>query len=417
MSIQETFEHWQRHACLDRRLRPCNQCDESLSYIVLEDLDQERTDRLLSSKYTTGSRILKIQDIYAHKRYIVKLLLDYSYNTECRNHQEISKLAHGKLPNIMELAECVSFEFPHETRALYALKMEEGVTCSELYKLLHQIPEFKEMRADFWLSQAFQLLYAIAFLHYNCFQHRDLHIRNFVYVQTMQAPDTSIYKVEDFYFKIPTKYLGYVAVPKLIDFGLTANMCDNDEALSTTAYMIWNRPPEYIFCDRYQPTQITNKAELFAYGLCMLSGAYRRLQIPPHPNVDRLVKMIQTLKDDRLESNFKTMYHGYSAEQIAEQALNLVLLLGFPPKASNFYNSPIGTFLFEKRFWLIEDPQYDTILHLRTDTQYGKLNMILKAVLKWNSHERPESARALLLSPVFDCFRTTETSNAWNAFI
>lgn len=416
MSVKELFEYWQKYACLDSKFMPCNQDDEDLAFIVLSDLNPSHSETVFSPTIQYKARLLKIQHVDSGKRFIAKLVLDYTCNTEYFNYIEISKLSNGKLPHIMQLVDRRQIISDDDLVALHIMIMNEGVPLTRIYHNLNAHAEFNDMKPEFWLSNAFQLLYSIAFLHHNMFQHRDIHIGNIVYAKDSNAEPIEHYKVDDTYFAVKTEFLNVRTSLKLIDFGLSAYMLNDEEALNTTAYMIHSRPSDFIFSDGIRILSITNNDELFAYGLWLYFAIYRRFNIPQHPCKIKLIELIQKLTNDKLMS----LYKDYEASTIADHAISLVLLMGFPPMTNHtFYSSPVGSFLYENRTWVLNLPCYNmlSMLPIDEDERYGKLHQILKIVLKWNRCDRPQSAKDLLLSPAFASLRTDATTKAWNAFI
>lgn len=416
MSLVELFGYWQRYACLTSKFMPCNQHDENLTYIVLRDLNPEHTKQLLSTEATHGNRLLLIQHIESGKKYIAKLILDYSCNTEYHNYVEISKLARSKLPNIMPLINYHQICDDESNDALHILIMNEGIPFTTAYRKLTDLSEFRDMKQEFWLSQAFQMLYALAFLHYNMFQHRDIHYGNFVYALDQRPEVSESYAVDDVYFNVKTEFLGVKTTLQLLDFGLTAWLLNDAEAMNTTAYVVANRPPDFIFADSRRVLAITNNDELFAYGLWLYFSIYSRFEFQAYPLKYRLVTVFDGLRGTGLQE----LYRDYSSEDLAEQAIVLVLLMGFPSQQSSyFYQSRAGQVMLEHKTLVVTHPGYNIISMLSVDScvKYGKIHEILKRVLKWERCDRPATARELLLSPGFESLRSPKTTNAWNVFI
>jgi serine/threonine protein kinase len=417
-AARKEFELWTPGAHIGEDLKVKSTGSLLARYYVLEDLKPSQTRDLFKTDYTTGAQIFLLEGIDDGKSYVAKVVYDNWKGSEVRNQLDIARLAHRRLPNIIRTFKTgVTKDDAYMCRVVL---MESAYQFRPHYMKIRKALSTPAETNEFHLSLAFQLLYAMTFLHFNCYQHRDIRDANIVFeVETGPSEVKShLFRLDAAHmFEIPLRFGTFWAVPKLIDFGLTANMLVEDEQSQLTAYVSTSRPPDFIFSDGTRRLDIRNSDELFALGMTLFYFLYEpfKLDALEGPHFDKLCALIEKLQEDQLYE----LYFPYPAKEIANHAISLVLLMGFPDYSyRQFYTSPVGAYLVDIEYDIQKHRHYNLLSRSKTDNYCGRhpeMMKLIRKLVRWERFRRPVSAAELLKSTLFDRFKTTTNETPhWN---
>lgn len=414
------FEKWMPGAHIGDDLKVKGSGAVNVEYYVLADLAQAGNKTILLEDYTRATQVLHVEHINTRKEYIAKVIYDAPYNSEVKNQLDICRLALGKLPNIIKTVGTASTV--SSNKVCRVLLMERGHRFNPHYKLVRKSAKTKQMVADFHLSLVFQILYALHFLHFHCYQHRDIRQENMVFEmvdEDMGQYENETYQLGEYVFSVPVKFNSFWCIPKFIDFGLSVNLANDEDQGNITAYVAVHRPPDLVFSDGLRRLEIRNNDELFALGMCLFYMIYPLFELGELK--DLLFKKLCALVEDLKANELYELYHQYTTEETAYHAIALVLLMGFPPfEYRPFYTSAVGGMLFSFEEEIRSHPHYDLMARTKPATylgQHGELMKILRKVIRWERSRRPLSAGHLLQNPIlFGRFRVASSTTAqWNA--
>lgn len=417
-AARKEFELWipGAHIGGDLKVKPSGSL--LAQYYVLEDLKPSQTRDLFKTFYKSGAQIFLLEGVEDRKSYVAKVVYDNWKGTEVRNQLDIARLANRRLPNIVRTLQTNLTK--DDTFMCRVLLMESAFQFRPYYVQIRKALHTPTETTQFHLSFVFQLLYAVNFLHFNCYQHRDIRDANIVFEAETDPSEvkSQIFRLDAAHaFEIPLRFGGFWMVPKLIDFGLTANMLVEEEQSGLTAYVSTSRPPDFIFSDGARRLDIRNSDELFAVGMTLFYVLYEsfKLEALEGAHFNKLCALIEKLQEDELYE----LYVPYSAKELAHHAISLVLLMGFPDYSYRpFYTSPVGAYLVSIRDEIQNHRHYNLLARSKTSNYCGKhpeMMKLIRKLVRWERFRRPVSAYELLKSTMFERFKTTNTETPhWN---
>lgn len=403
------FERWGPGASICNNLRVCFWNSNQLRFRVVRDLQAKKTKELLLSEYIDGVMVLVVEDVKTKHQYVVKLIYTQIGKTELNYHLRLSRLANGRLPNVIQIlkhSKLLSFD---TSTVLDILLMEKGETFTRQLNYLHLENDGNADECS--LAVAFQMLFSVYFLHDNCFQHRDIRLQNFVFSKRDDIASQKMqYSLDDkTTFSIPIYFDGKLAIPLLIDFGLTTDMTLETDVDCLTGYCSMFRSPELMFLELSSTTKITNGDDLFALAIVWLAMTYKEFPLPKFTHAQKMD--FEDALESATQQSLFDFYHQYTPRELWQQGVFLVLLMGFPPEhCKYFYDSVLGKQLLKVAPVLTADPNYDFLEKRKRDTAFPAVHALICEVMKWDKNQRPASAYQLLRSHCFDRFRAHQNN-------
>lgn len=387
--------NFQPGSYLSKELELCSR--QNAHYYIAQDFvegGKVQTTLAGKSRQTLFFRVQYVVDgrLSAERPYLfLKVSCTPSYENEAKMHRDIDNACRQCTPNIITAHHVKLIEADRRSIQLFLLEFGSPLR-HHLAMILRTTPDELVV-----LSCFFQVLHAVATLHYKGFQHRDIHADNFVsayYTRTVSQH----YLIDGVHFSLPLRFGALTMAPMLLDFGL-AEPATSDSKLNNIEQSL---PPDFIFFNR--TLSYTNSDEMFSTGLTLvtLSGLFK---LPPLDT--GILSHIQSLFVEQMESASECVFDHLQVRnfvRLAEHAFRLVLLLGFPSQSEFpiFFASPVGRYLYGQiSNYVYEMPEYNFLAR-----QESASMQVARSLLRWRRVDRLSGKEALLQAE-FSVFRTT----------
>ena len=398
-NIYVLLESYQENVWLDEQLRPTSDIRRKGKYYIICEIDKNTEQ--LQKRGDSCTLFFVCEDLNKEEMFF-KITLTMLGHTEATVTRKVGELCCNKSPNLVEVIYTRSVEYLKHQLDFMMTKFE--MKFDESMKVIYNSVRDDEELLEIFEVLIFQLAHGLCIMHQNYLQHRD--VKKSILCIGESRHKRLQYVVDGVMFSVPAQFNGYSCVVKLTDFGLShdgLNPFAEDEALNNTDHSL---APHFVFFNHKKDLKYYDSDEIFSTGMCILS-AVTNFQME---TLDRGIRReIIKFYYYQQEGGSPSVHLHLSLRNLAYvtyQAFRLILLLGYPTKQEmpEFYESLVGRAMLRVKPYLISLSNYD---YLRKRMDSSQIHTkALQRMLRWNRSERIESLKHLLLSDLFQHYRT-----------